>query len=358
MLKSFQLVKDKLKLLMQEAGIEHSYRTDNRMKWCQTFELLSRHSVEVSSAAIDFQLEYAQSHSCESEDLSSILSMNGQAVALWPLSICVTSISSQLTSPGGYLSSPAFLRQIPHALQTKISKTCYKICLDLAIHLGQEELLSRCFDPASSRLSPWHVYAMQLGASCAVRHEALVDLNQSIQDIKASFRKSYKSLINRSDKLWSSYVVPSVDLSHEWEKFKALHIAVAGRQTRSDDTWILQKKAALDNQGFLVVVYRNSDTSRDLIGAGFFTVSRDEGVYSNGAYDRSLFDQPISHIVQLRAIEELKNRGCDWYHIGTCHFPGDLPTPDKKVLSISLFKSGFANQFSCSYELSHKLTYD
>ena len=358
MLNSRSLIRDKFELLLKEVGLRLVYRADNHLKWCQEYESLYRRCVEVSSAALDYHIEYEKSNKRHLEDISVILLMNGQAVALWPLFVCVNSGRSQLTSPGGLISSPFFLRNISHSLQTKISKSCYKVCIELASYLGHEEIFSRSFDPASPCLSPWHLYALQLGASCSVRHEALVDLNQPIQDIKASFRKSYKSLINRSEKIWSAYVVPISDLCDEWPKFKALHIKVSGRQTRSDHSWMLQKQSALNNEGFLVVVYRNNNLSRELIGAGFFEVSSYEGVYSVGAYDRSLFDQPVSHIVQLRAIEELKRRGCDWYYIGRCHFPGDSPLPEQKELSISLFKSGFANHFSCSYELSHTLDYD
>lgn len=355
MLNSRNSIRQQFELLLNGAGLDQVYYADNEFKWRQEYKSLSRRSVEVSSAALDYQIEYEQSIKHHVEDLSAVLIMNGQAVALWPLLVCVNSGRSQLTGPGGFILSPFFLRHVPDSLQTRIAKSCYKVCIELASYLGQDEILSRSFDHASSRLSPWHLYAMQLGASCSVRHEALVDLNQPIQDIKASFRKSYKSLINRSDKIWSAYVVTSSDLCDEWQKFKALHLNVSGRQTRSDRSWTLQKQAALNNEGFLVVVYRKNDLSRELIGAGYFTVSSYEGVYSVGAYDRSLFDQPVSHIVQLRAIEELKKRGCHWYYIGRCYFPGDSPLPTKKALSISLFKSGFANHFSCSYELSHRL---
>ena len=355
MLNSPASIRERFESLLHANGIEIFCRIENPSLWHQYYDSLSRHCLEVSCAEIDYQIEYGHSHNQTFDDLSSVLMLNGQAVALWPLSVCTTAGHCELTSFGGYLLSPSFLRGVSQSLQTKISKTCYKVCIDLAIVLGQEKIVSKYFDPSSPRLSPWHVYALQTGATCTVRHEALIDLSHSIQEIKASFRKSYKSLINRSEKIWHSYVVSNADLCEEWAKFKALHINVSGRQTRSDRSWMLQKEAVLNNESFLVVVYRRNDSSRDLIGAGLFTSTRSEGSYSVGAYDRSYFDQPVSHIVQLRAIEELKKRGCNWYYIGRCHFSGDSPTPDQKLLSISLFKTGFANHFSCSYELSHML---
>jgi len=66
----------------------------------------------------------------------------------------------------------------------------------------------------------------------------------------------------------------------------------------------------IGNQNAFSVYLR--DTEGAMIGGGFFNFTRDEGVYSVGAYDRSLFDKPLGHVVQFRAIEELKSRGIRW----------------------------------------------
>lgn len=35
-----------------------------------------------------------------------------------------------------------------------------------------------------------------------------------------------------------------------------------------------------------------------LVGAGYFQHTRDEAMYSAAAYNRELFDKPLSHVVQ------------------------------------------------------------
>ena len=345
----------KLKSILESSGIEVFYRFDTRRIWSENYELLKFHPVQATHSAIDYYLEYDEGNNHKCVDLSSVLMVNKKPVALWPLSINALNTCPYVGCPGGFVSKPYFHNLTPFLLQSKITKACYNACLELASFCNQENFVSNCFDPSSLKVSSWQIYAMQLGASCSIKHEALVDLNYSLEEIRANFRKSYKSLINRSEKLWYSYVAPLSNISEEWAKFKDLHYQVSTRKTRSDHSWSLQKNAVLNNEGFLVVVYKKDANYRTLIGGGFFMASSSEASYAVGAYDRTLFDQPVSHIVQLRAIEELKNRNCEWYHIGRCYFPGDIPTPEKKELSISLFKSGFANHFSCSYLLTHKI---
>jgi len=339
---------------LESSGIEVFFRSDSRQIWsdCNSSLMFSR--VETTHSAIDYFLEYEDGNNRQCIDLSSLLTVNKEPVALWPLTINSLNDCPYVARPGGFASRPHFFKSVPQNLQTKISKVCYNACLNLSSDCNQEEFVSVCFDPSDSQISSWQIYAMQLGASCSIKHEALVRLESPLEEIKGNFRKSYKSLINRSEKIWKSYVVPVNDIPVEWDKFKQLHLQVSSRKTRSGYSWHLQKKAALNNEGFLVVVYKNDENIRTLIGGGFFMTSVSEGVYAVGAYDRRLFDKPVSHIVQLRAIEELKKRSCNWYHVGRCHFPGDSPTPDKKLLSISQFKAGFANYFACSYELTYK----
>jgi lipid II:glycine glycyltransferase (peptidoglycan interpeptide bridge formation enzyme) len=51
---------------------------------------------------------------------------------------------------------------------------------------------------------------------------------------------------------------------------------------------------------------------------------------------------PVSHAVQWKAIETMKQRGLRWYFIGIRPYPQDVPTPTAKELQIGHFKEGFA----------------
>ena len=80
-----------------------------------------------------------------------------------------------------------------------------------------------------------------------------------------------------------------------------------------------------------------------MIGGGLFSVSRDEGSYSVGVYDRSLFDKPVSHLVQWEAIKHMKAVGLKWYYIGQRFYSGDIVQPTAKEMEISYFKEGFSS---------------
>lgn len=79
-----------------------------------------------------------------------------------------------------------------------------------------------------------------------------------------------------------------------------------------------------------------------LIEAGFFTYTKDVGNYSVGAYKRELFDKPIGHGVQMKAIKISKEKRCVTYHIDHKASLIDESKPTNKELSIAHFKEGFA----------------
>lgn len=171
-----------------------------------------------------------------------------------------------------------------------------------------------------------------------------VDLSLPLEDIHGSIRKSYRALINKAEKLWQVKILDFVS-KEEWDDYHKMHVEVAGRSTRSDETWDLQKKSINDGHGFLVKL---SDDKDSFVGGGFFQYSRDECVYAVGVYDRSLFDQPVSHLVQWNAIKHMKELRLKWYKIGQRFWSGktmSLVEPTEKELQISYFKEGFATNF-------------
>ena len=159
-----------------------------------------------------------------------------------------------------------------------------------------------------------------------------------LSEIKSSIRKRFKSLVNLGERLWTVNVCDSIS-DEEFREFRELHYKVAGRRTRSIETWNMQKKA-IDNKEAFLITLRNDYS--DLVGAGLFYISRDEGVYAVGAYNRDLFDKPVSHVVQMRAIQHMKEIGLRWYRIGTRFYQTDDRTTTDKEYNIAYFKEGFS----------------
>jgi FemAB family protein len=160
--------------------------------------------------------------------------------------------------------------------------------------------------------------------------------------IRNTFRKSFKSLINKGLTLFDNEVLDARQLSRSiWEEFKNLHLEVAGRKTRNEASWDKQYEMVLSGSAFLVTA-RDRASGR-MIGAGFFQYTRDEGQYAVAAYDRNLFDQPIGHALQQLAIERMRALGLKWYKIGERRFTHELPSATRKEIAISEFKHGFAS---------------
>ena len=89
-----------------------------------------------------------------------------------------------------------------------------------------------------------------------------------------------------------------------------------------------------------------------LVGAGLFTYSRDNGFYSVGAYKRELFEHPLGHVVQMKAIETFKKNGVKWYEIGLKRLKIDKKTPTEKELALTHFKQGFATHIIARQHLT------
>ncbi|TAL66350.1 MAG: FemAB family protein [Legionella sp.] len=328
-----------IKQLAASCGLVIKLRTANLDLWASTLMSCSYVPVAYTNASIEFQWTYQLGHGGDWHDLSFIIFLDNKPIAVWPLSLAKKDNKTILNSHGLPMLPPLFLADCPISACKRIIKNC----LDFANKLATANDLSswECMQLFNNThgLSYWHAESMSRGATSIIYHEMFVDLSLSMQEIKGHFRKSYKSLITEGTRLWDIGVLNTADESI-WNEFRNLHYQVAGRTTRSEQTWRLHLKDIEMQQAFLVYL-RNRDGS--MVGGGFFNFTRDEGLYAVAAYDRSLFDKPLGHVVQYRAIEELKNRGVRWYKIGVRSYRSENPPPSDKEVSISEFKQGFAS---------------
>lgn len=273
-------------------------------------------------------------------------------VALWPITISLNDGVANLSSQGRALLPPVFVEDCLHKTKRSVSKSALDLIDLVSDKVGLQNLLSESVFDGSQALNNWHTLLMASGAECRVRHNVYVDLSLPIEKIKSSFRKSYRSLITAGERVWNVELLSSALERDVWTEFRSLHFAVAGRATRSEESWDLQYRSVINGESFLVVL---RDDAGKMVGAGLFVTTRDEGAYSVGAYDRELFDKPLGHVVQFRAIQEMKDRGCCWYLIGRRFYPADQPTPSAKEVSISHFKEGFSTHTIPSFSLSRIL---
>lgn len=335
---------------LDAVDLKGSFRQPGNAEWEGTAARAAYLPVDYSSAMMDYQLCYWNGNAKPTSDLSLVLHHDNRPCALWPLSVSHGEEGElRIGSSGGALRPPLFIAELAaktvKSMTTKSLAALNRFCLDNGIS-GWESAES--FIDASG-LSDWHDKAMQQGGTATLRHELFIDLTRSMAEIKAGFRKSYKALITSGGKLWNVHLLAQADAAL-WEEFRCLHLSVAGRATRSLDSWEAQHQAIAAGGAFFV--YLRDETGR-MVGGGLFHVTRDECEYAVGAYDRNLFDKPLGHVVQYHAIEEMKRRNIRWYKLGPRFYPADVPHPTQKELSIADFKQGFASHIFARFDIRY-----
>lgn len=324
-------------------------RSADPAAWGAVWQALPYQAVASATPMLDYQHAYFRGAGWQLQDISLVLRTDGRPCGLWPLSLGGPVEGDQagprLSSAGAAVLAPSFVNGLS---PRTVKKLCVRalafvqsLCVQLDLPHPRIEQAANP-DAGSASISEWHQQLMALGALPALRHDLYADLQPALTDIRASFRKSFRPLINVGLRNWSVFVMDHGSATESvWTDFKQLHLSVAGRSTRSDDTWALQWDMLKAGQAFLVGL--REPTDQRLVGAGYFQCTRDEGLYAVGAYDRTLFDKPLGHAVQQRAIETMKARGLRWYRIGECHYRQDVPPPTDKMVAISAFKQGFAS---------------
>jgi FemAB family protein len=330
--------------LLAQSGLEASLRRNDGVSWDAFFVNASYRSVAYTASMLDYQQAYFRGAGWEIDDISLVLKSDGKPCGLLPLTIGRLDGKPTLTSVGAPIMTPQFTCGLS---PRTIKKFCSRIIVFLQ-QLGQGLNLDTLHLESAAMplsgldgVSPWCQQIMSAGASPCIRHHLYVDLQPDLADIRARFRKSYRPLINKGLRTWKVFVTPYGDPDLAvWDEFRQLHFDVSGRVTRSEESWCHQLEMIKAGQAFLVGL--REPEGMGLVGAGFFQFTRDEGVYAAAAYNRSLFDKPMGHVVQQIAIETMKGLGVRWYRIGERHYPQDQPEPSAKEVSISEFKQGFA----------------
>jgi FemAB family protein len=328
----------------RRSGLVVTLRHTDTQTWDEICPQLIYQPVAYSQAMIDYQLAYFRGAGQAIHDVSLIIYHDRKPCGIWPLSIVER---DRIGSNGTAVLPPLFSKVLPQRTIDSITSRCLDsinlwasansipIIHAMQPYLGQIDITS------------WQQRIMLRGARAQTRHELFVELTTDVGTIRSHIRKSYRPLISSGQKLGQIGLLAGTD-EKCWQEFRDLHLQVAGRATRSNESWDRQLQAIGTRDAFLVYL---RDAQNRMIGGGLFHVTKDEGLYAVAAYDRTLFDKPLGHVVQYRAIEELKNLGVKWYKIGARPYPGDEPAPSEKELRIAEFKQGFASHMFPLYEL-------
>ena len=290
-------------------------------------------SSDISVFHLESTIEYYSAY-FHGSNLSFMLHESNKPVAIVPLFVYQKTDGWTITSNGSGLISPLFIDGIPRRLRKRLEQQILEV---IEIISNKLEIRKIILFEHSRILSSWFLLWLDRANKDFITYQFAIDLQHTIEDIRLGFRKSYKPLVNKALKEWRVEVCED-DVETAFEDFRKLHLEEAGKQTRSMETWNIQKEQIKNKEAFLVTVRDDME----LIGAGLFNYSRDIGLYSVGAYKRELFDKPIGHAVQMIAIKKLKEIGCKTYLLGQKATNLQDSSASSKELSISHFKDGFA----------------
>ena len=296
-------------------------------------------SEHTSSEYLHTTIDYHHAYLETATDLSIVIYSNNKAVAIWPLTLFTSNKQSRLQSNCKAILPPIAAKECNKKQIKKIYQQCHSFLLALGQATGQ--MLSLCYQPTTHML--WQRTFSANIISATYQQLLLADLTGSEASYKQDMRKSYRSLISKGLRLWQHKLYTSMS-DQLTEQIRQFHIQVAGKETRSKLTWQLQQQMVNKKEAFLIALYGdNGQQDNALIGAALFNLSPLQASYSIGVYDRNLFDQPISHVIQHIAMQHLREAGIRRYYLGNRHHAFERPKPTDKETSIGFFKEGFSN---------------
>ena len=176
--------------------------------------------------------------------------------------------------------------------------------------------------------------------------EMYIDLQYSVEELWSVLRKSYRSLINFGRKNLNIESEFNEDL---WSECKIFHQKVAGRITRNDETWAIQKTMIEKNRAKVFYIREEGK----LLGFALFSIAKNTVSYGIGVFDRSKFDKiSISHIILWHAIEYFKFKGFNTIYLG--EYAPEKYINNQKLSNINHFKFGFYNNLISNNYLSNE----
>jgi FemAB family protein len=343
--------RDGIVALAADAGLSVVLRQADPAAWSAALARCAFQPLSHTAATLDYLLAYHGAPGQGCIDASLLLLSNRQPLALLPMLLRSSSQDGRCAVTALQLQAPIFCAATGAQVRKLVGR-----CLDLA-----DMLCRRVGLPAYESTEPfqaqwaaseWYLQALQRQAHCERQHELYMELGSSPDAILSRLGQTTRYEIKRGRKFFVPHCIraSSPAWAEEWQAFRQLHLAVSGRQTRSDATWDQLAQQIVRDEAFLITL---RDADGRLVGGGFFRLTPSEAEYAVAVYDRALFDKPLGHLVQFEAMREMVARGIAWYRIGQWPLPGDQPPPSEKELSIARFKRNFASAVLTRQRLTH-----
>jgi FemAB family protein len=296
-----------------------------------------------------FNLEQILDKYKEVYDFSGILRFNNEDIGFWPITY-IKDIN-KFTSYGSNILNPIFKKNIDKVFEKKICNSLFDILNELCNELNVKEFQTEeNFHYQDLFISNWHTANLNYFPEIQIEYQIYVNLKLGYEKIRSFYRKSYKSLINKSKKKLEVKILDIKD-KVKYFQFKNLHEIVSGKQTRSKKSWELNFSEIENLKSYLFYV---EDDSSKIIGGTIINCSDYEAYYAIGAYDRSYYnDLYVSHLIQDFILDFLCKNNFKWYNLGE-YDPASYKK-NKKLYDISKFKMGFCTNLKTKYIFTHKV---
>ncbi len=323
--------------ILRKSNFSILLRKNNKNLWDEVLKNIEYVPVLYTNESLDFEQEMLRVTSIDTNDISLIFSLQNKLICIWPISINILKNKKTLQSFTSPVLCPLFVNNTNKEIKRKIFLETLRIINELDDLSKEVEAYLPFLN--TIKLNYWHTKSQKFAKYNSTEYEIFLRIDNSYEVISKNFRKGTKSSIKKAEKIWNVNILRHKD-DLIWRNFKKVHFDASGRKTRSDKSWKIQYNNLINGRAFLVYL---TNGTKKMVGGGFFTCSNDECEYSTGAYDRSLFDKPIGHLVQKAAIGEMINRNIKWYRIGLKALETNKSKPLDKDYSISLFKEGFSS---------------
>jgi len=289
---------------------------------------------------IEYLNEYFTEKNKNSLSLFVYFIKKNQVIGYWPITILNVGDKFSLSTFGYPVYEPYFISS--HEDMYLIER-----CAKLLINLKELDYFNKinvtsCLYSNSSLNRSWDVPLSLASVFNYDVYDLDIDLTLELSEIKSYFRKSYKSIINKTNKNLTQVIYDSNNISVEsWMEIKNLHKNVAGKKTRSDKTWDLQYQMIKSGRAFSTAIYDN----KTLIAASLFGISKFDAFYFIGVYNRDMEHLNLGHHSLYLAITKSKQLNLNTFNLGTLSIPSIYNQLTEKELSIEHFKKGFASQY-------------
>jgi FemAB family protein len=272
--------------------------------------------------------------------------------AVWILTI--NKISNQIVL--GTPSLPIYPPMLREGLSVKQAKKITEFCLEIGNFIASISNLnywqSTEYMELNSGLSMWYSHSKMRATQSQMDTYLFVNLSLGEDTLWTRIRNSNRTKINAGLKRWNHEIYLGID-DQKWSEFRLLHHEVAGRVTRSIETWEIQLAMIREDKAF--AIFLRNDIN-ELVGGILISHTDVDSLYVTGVYLRTIGDPTLGHLAQWLGIQELIRRNVSWYNLGPRPYPSLESVVDDKELSIANFKDGYATHLVPKIVYTHPVT--